>query len=423
MYFADRGRRHGIAYELLTAFEEAINKRYAPSRKHIKTHVAFVPVSWDQLIPALLRGSGDIAVADVTITPERQGQIDFSEPFFFDINEILVTGPTAPNLASLGDLSGREIFVQPASSYREHLDRLNECFRRKGIAPVKLRFVPEELGDEDLMEMANAGLLRIIVVDDYKAELWSEVFPDIELHPEIQINSGGEFAWMMRKGSPQLMATVNAFARTHRQGTSFGNLLVRRYVDETKFVQRATSPDALKKFQQLVDLFRRYADQYELDHLLLMAQGYQESRLIQKARSRVGAIGVMQLMPATGRQMRVGDVTKLEPNIHAGVKYHGHLIDHYFKDEPMDALNRTLFAFAAYNAGPGRIRGLRKAAEKRGLDPNVWFNNVELVAAQKIGFETVSYVANIFKYYVAYRLLAEQEESRRSEKGRIQDGR
>lgn len=106
----------------------------------------------------------------------------------------------------------------------------------------------------------------------------------------------------------------------------------------------------------------------------------------------------------------------LEPNIHAGVKYIRHMIDHYYKDAPMDNLNKTLFAFASYNAGPGRVRGLRKTAEKLGLDPNVWFNNIELVAAQKIGSETVTYVSNIFKYYVAYKLVQEEDEARRKAK-------
>jgi membrane-bound lytic murein transglycosylase MltF len=78
----------------------------------------------------------------------------------------------------------------------------------------------------------------------------------------------------------------------------------------------------------------------------------------------------------------------------------------------MDRLNKGLFTFASYNAGPGRMQQLRKLAAKRGLDPNVWFNNVELIAAEKIGRETVTYVANIYKYYLAYRMITEQREER-----------
>ena len=140
----------------------------------------------------------------------------------------------------------------------------------------------------------------------------------------------------------------------------------------------------------------------------MVAQGYQESLLDQNARSDVGAIGVMQLMPATGNEMNTGDITQLEPNIHAGIKYIRLLRDQFFGNQPMDARNKILFSFAAYNAGPARVQKLRKEAEKRGLNPNVWFNNVEIIAAQRIGEETVTYVANIYKYYIAYKLLEEQ---------------
>ena len=169
-------------------------------------------------------------------------------------------------------------------------------------------------------------------------------------------------------------------------------------------------------------LFRKYSDRYNVDFLLMAAQGYQESRLDHRARSPVGAIGIMQIMPETGKSLKVGDITQLEPNIHAGVKYMRNLRDQYFANEPMDDLNKALFTFACYNAGPGRIRQLRAAAEKRGLNPNVWFGNVEQVASERIGRETVTYVANIFKYYVAYRLVLEETERRDAAKAAIKGG-
>ncbi len=177
-------------------------------------------------------------------------------------------------------------------------------------------------------------------------------------------------------------------------------------------MKKATSEAELRKFRQKVVLFRRYGKRYDLDYLLVMAQGYQESQLDQSVKSKSGAIGVMQVMPATGRQLGVGDIRKLEPNIHAGVKYTRLIIDEYYAKEPMDQLNKGLFAFASYNAGPSRIQGLRKETALRGLDPNVWFNNVELVAAARIGSETVTYVSNIYKYYVAYKLVAEKDSER-----------
>jgi membrane-bound lytic murein transglycosylase MltF len=153
---------------------------------------------------------------------------------------------------------------------------------------------------------------------------------------------------------------------------------------------------------------------------MMMAQGYQESRLDQNAKSPVGAIGVMQVMPATGKDMRTGDITQLEPNIHAGVKYIRYVQNTFFESQPMDAVNKTLFSFAAYNAGPGRVQDLRARAEKRGLNPNVWFNNVELIAAERIGAETVTYVSSIYKYYVAYKLAVEMQAERAKERDAMQ---
>jgi membrane-bound lytic murein transglycosylase MltF len=115
----------------------------------------------------------------------------------------------------------------------------------------------------------------------------------------------------------------------------------------------------------------------------------------------------MQVMPATAKDLDVGDITEVEANIHAGIKYMRWMIDQYYEKEPMTKLDKALFAFASYNAGAGRIASLRKEAAKRGYDPNVWFQNVEYVAAEKIGQETVTYVSNIYKYYIAYRLVME----------------
>ncbi|MDN5970283.1 MAG: transglycosylase SLT domain-containing protein, partial [Enterobacterales bacterium] len=146
--------------------------------------------------------------------------------------------------------------------------------------------------------------------------------------------------------------------------------------------------------------------------LLMVSQGYQESQLDQRKRSHSGAIGIMQILPSTGKDLKVGDISQAEPNVNAGIKYIRFMQDRYFADQPMDELNKMLFTFAAYNAGPAKIERLRKQAKLMGLDPNRWFNNVERVAQLKIGNETVQYVSNIFKYYVAYTLIKQQQQKK-----------
>ena len=324
MYFVEMGQPRGIAYDALKAFEDEINKK----RGNLKVSVVFFPTTRDQMGKALLGGLGDIVVAGVTVTAEREKFVDFTIPTTTKpINEIVVTGPQSPQLTSIDDLAGKEVFVRKTSSYWAHVEQLNARFKKEGKAAIALRAAPEDLEDEDLLEMLNAGLFGIAVVDDYKLDVWSKVFPKIKARPDLAVSTGGELAWAIRPNSPQLKAALDAFLKTHRQGTTFGNTLLKRYMGSTKFVTDARSPEEIKKFQAVVDLFRKYAGQYNVDFLLMMAQGFQESRLDQQVKSPVGAIGVMQIMPATGKELAVGDVKQLDPNIHAGVKYMRFMID------------------------------------------------------------------------------------------------
>ena len=410
-YFVDKGVQRGLTYEAFKGFEDDINKKL--KTKALKFHVAFIPVARDELIPALREVRGDIAAANLTVTEARDKLVDFSEPLLTGIKELVVTGPSSPAIASLDDLSGREVYVRKSSSYWEHLEGLNARLVAAGKKPVKLTPASENLEDEDLLEMLNAGLVPILIVDSHKAAFWKQIFPKIVVHDDVAVNEGGTVAWAFREGSPQLKGVLDEFIRTQGKGTAFGNTLLRRYLQNVKYVMEATNEAELKKYDQTVELFRKYGTQYDMDYLLMMAQGYQESRLDQNAKSHVGAIGVMQVMPATGKELKVGDVGQLEPNIHAGVKYIRYMVDNFYAKEPMTPIDKTLFAFASYNAGPGKMQSLRKEAARRGLDPNRWFKNVELVTAEKVGQETVTYVSNIYKYYVAYTLVTEREAQKR----------
>jgi membrane-bound lytic murein transglycosylase MltF len=411
LFFVDRATQRGLVYDAFRMFEDDLNKKL--KARHIKTHVLFVPVSRDDIIPALLEGRGDIGAANLTITPERLKQVDFSDPTARNVSEIAVTGPGADPIKSVAELSGKEVFLRKSSSFYESLQKLNAAFKKSGKAPVKIRLAPENLETEDILEMVNAGLIQATIADNHIAEFWKKVFPKIVFHPDAAINTGGTIGWMIRKNSPLLKAELNAMLARYPSGSSVRNQLLQKYLKSTKFVKNATSKEEMAKFERTVDFFRKYGDKYELDYLLLMALGYQESRLDQNVKSPVGAIGVMQVMPATGKELNVGDITQLEPNIHAGVKYIRFMMEQYYENEPMNSLDKGLFAFASYNAGPGRISQLRRKAAERGLDPNKWFNHVEVIAAENIGRETVQYVSNIYKYYLAYTMVTEQKDKRK----------
>ncbi len=412
-FFVDKGVQRGMTHDAFRVFEEDLNRNLAQQQrlkhKHLKLRVVFVPVARGDLLTALAEGKGDIAASNLTITPERRKLVDFSRPVHSGVSEVVVSGPASPVVKGLDDLSGKQVFVRKSSSYHESLVALNQSFTVQKKPGVVIREVPETLEDEDLIEMLNAGLITLLVVDKPKADFWKQVFPKIKVHDDVALRTGGEIAWAIRKGSPQLKAALDDLIARHGVGTTTGNMILKRYLKSAKYVKDAASAAERKKFLSMIDLFKKYGDKYDVDWLLMAAQGYQESQLNQNARSRVGAIGVMQIMPATGKDLKVGDIRKVEPNIHGGIKYMRWMIDEYYGKEPMTKLDKALFAFASYNAGAGRISQLRQEARRRGLDPNVWFHNVEYVAAEKIGSETVTYVSNIYKYYIAYSLIMEAQ--------------
>lgn len=408
-FFIDKGTQRGATHDLFIALEKDLNNQLAKEKKlkqkHLKVRIVFIPVTRDNLFKALNEGKGDIAAANLTITSSRQEQVAFTTPLYSDVKELLVSGPSSSDVKNLEQLSGKTVFVRRSSSYYESLQTLNARFAKASLPPVILQEAPEALEDEDLLEMLNAGLIPLIVVDRHKALFWKQVFPKIQVHENIVLRDGGSIAWAVRKDNPQLLAELNNFVKHNRQGSTLGNTILLRYLRSATYVKNAAANRERAKFLQMVEIFRKYGERYDVDWLLMAAQGYQESRLNQSVRSHVGAIGVMQVMPATGKELKVGDIKKIDPNIHAGVKYMRWMIDHYYGDQPMTPLDKALFSFASYNAGPARIARLRTETQKRGFDPNIWFGNVENLAAEKIGAETVTYVSNIYKYYIAYRLI------------------
>ncbi len=418
-YFVDKGVQRGATYDHLKHFEDRLNEVLKTG--NLRVHVVCVPLPRDMMLKALVEGQIDVAEGQFTITPERRALVDFGPAYRSNVSEIVVTGPGTQPLNSADDLSGRRVFVRKSSSYYQSLLALNEKLQASGRAPVTLAEAPENLEDDDLLEMVNAALVEAIVVDDYLALFWKQVFPGLTLHTRAVLRSGGELAAAFRKNSPLMAKALAQYTAKWGAGSTFGNVVRRRYLQSTSFVKSATAEAERRKFESLISMFRKYGHQYDLDYLMMAAQGYQESRLDQTAKSRVGAIGVMQIMPATGSELGVGDIRQLEPNIHGGIKYIRQLIGTYFKDEPMTPMNKILMAFASYNAGPGRIRQLRRETARRGLDPNVWFGNVEQVVSARVGRETVDYVSNIFKYYIAYRLVIEEQEQREASRAQVAD--
>lgn len=399
-YFLDGAKEMGLVKEAANSFVAHINKR-RPKGTH-KLDVLILPVPRDELIDRLLAGEGDIIAANLTITDDREAVVDFSHPRLTGIREIVVTGPAAPDIEGFRDLAAAGgVHVRKQSSYHEHVRKLNVHLGY----PLPLHEADPSMEDGDLLELVDAGVIPAIIIDDHKARFWEQFFSNIELKYDLAVNVGGEIAWAMRKDSPLLKAEVDSFIKTIREGSFLGNILMRRYFTDRKWIVKPTSTDFAIRLEEAAPVLKKYAKQYGFDWLLIAAQAFQESQLDHTARSHAGAIGLMQVLPSTAKDKRVNlpDIEDIDTNVHAGVKYLRVLRDSYFSGPEFSELDSALFSFAAYNAGPRNIARARKRAKKLGLDPNVWFGNVEIAAARAISREPVIYVRNIYKYYLAYR--------------------
>ena len=411
LYFNDKGRERGLAAELVRDWERYLNTKYAKvlGRRPLTVYIA--PAPRDRMLADVSGGLADVAVGNLTVTDERLKQVDFvtGDDARRGMDEVVVTGPKSPPLASLDDLAGKRVHVRRSSSYFESLQAQDERLSSAGKERIELVPVPDSLEDEDLLQMQNAGLIELLVVDDWKARLWAQALPKLEVRADLVLRDDARTGWAIRKDSPRLAAEIDDFLRNWALKQGVVAYRLNRYMKRVKELKDPTASAGYQRFTSTLELFEKYGRRYGFDPLMLAAQGYQESQLDQNARSAVGAIGVMQLMPATGAQMNVGDIHRVEPNIHAGVKFMDQLMTVYFPDARFSEGNRPLFAFASYNAGPGNVSRARKAAARRGLDADKWFNNVEIVIAEQIGIETTTYVRNIYKYYVAYKLTLEAQ--------------
>jgi membrane-bound lytic murein transglycosylase MltF len=410
-FFYSDGQPMGVMYEALRDFQTFVNQKLKTGP--LKIEVSFIPERPDRVEAALTQGVGDVIAYALVVTPERQRQVAFTVPIDKDVKQVVVSGPNFGTVSSLEELGGRQIYVNPLTVNYENLQRVNETLRNAGKPLIVIKLADKNLLDDDLVQMVNAGMIPATVTADSRAKLWSQVLPHLTVHSDLVVATGEQWAWAVRKNNPQLKQLLDEFLAPRAVGTSFGNTLLRRYLQNTEWVKNATSPEEIKKFDALSELFKKYAGQYDFDYLMIMAQGYQESQLEQNRHSPDGAVGIMQVMPrdAAAPPIEVPNVNTAPDNIFAGVKMLRTIEDNYFNDPAIAPLDKTLLAFASYNAGPNRIAKLRARARQEGLDPNKWFDNVELMVARDIGQVTVTYVGNIYKYYVAYKLALQPREA------------
>ncbi|HAS62639.1 MAG TPA: lytic transglycosylase F [Vibrio sp.] len=407
-YYIEAGQPKGILAELLYHFEKQLKQRSS------YLNLQVIPVDRDDLLPSLEQGYGDLIVANLTITDQRKQRVGFSIPVRENIEEWIITTKQPHQYQNISQLSGKEFWVRASSSYFESLQKLNHKLNKLGKPPVLIRFLEETIQDYEVMEMVNHGHIKMTVLDSHKSELWLNVMDNIQAHKKLPIRTKANIAWALRKNSPKLKELVDQYLKKHRSGTLMGNVIYGKYLDNTRWLKKVLNPNNIRKLKSMSEVFTLYSDQYQFDPLMISAQGYQESGLDQNKVSHRGAVGIMQVLPSTANDpnVNINNIYKLENNVHAGVKYMRFIKDRYFSDQNISADDQVYFSLAAYNAGPGNIRKMRRLATQQGYNPNKWFKNVEIVTRRNIGREPVHYVSNINRYFIIYKQLSELQQSR-----------
>lgn len=406
-FFLAQGRPRGMQAELLLQYQKFLNSRVAKGRP--KLNIAYIPVPSHRLIPALLEGKGDIATALLPIKLERDRKVAFVSDSGLTVDKIVVTGKDVRGIDNLEDLSGRKVYVLHGSSCVEYLHGFNDHLRSVGKEPVKIQEADPYLQAEDIFDLVNAGAIEVTIADSYQARLWSKMLPNLVIREDLKVQSGVRLGWAVRKNNPELLDSLNDFTQQVKKGTLLGNILFNRYYVNTNWINNHREQEEHQKLRDLVLLFKKYGGKYGFDYLAIAAQAYHESGFDNSKQSPRGAFGIMQLLPTTAADpnVSISNIENVENNIHAGVKYLAFLRDNYFTNPMISEEDRHAFSWAAYNAGPAKVRKMRMRAGKMGLDPNKWFQNVDRAALELVGQETVRYVANIYKHYVAYKLIGD----------------
>lgn len=405
VYINDKGVLRGLSIEVSRGFAKWINAKYADKLKGRSISIKLVPTIAPDLLNSLSSGHADIAIGDIGLyEPISNSQHLIVNHASRYGQEVLVTGLSSPPLQKMADLSGQTVYGSRNTNFQKTFSALNKELKRDGKLPINLASPLGDLDDEDLLEMLNSGLISYVTVADWKFKLWQSIYKNIIMHADLTVQDSGWVGWAVRSTNRDLNDDLIDFYESDDFVKSLAAFRQEDYRQHLKGLKDPIEKTVWSRFESMRPLFNRYGAQYKLDPLVLASLGFQETLLNQSAVSAVGAIGVMQLMPATGMSLGVGDIHLLEPNIHAGADYMNQLISRYFPDAQFEGNNRSLFAVASYNIGPNNVAKARNRAKEVGFDPNQWFGNVEFIATEQMGYEPMIYVRNVYKYYISYSL-------------------
>jgi membrane-bound lytic murein transglycosylase F len=413
-FFIYRGHRMGFDYEVGKKLAQSLGIRVD----------MIITQSWAEMVPALLKGEGDVIAAEVTVTDQRKKQVLFAEPWGHT-REVAVWKDGTTKLETAEDLSGKEVHVRKSSTYWGSLQALSAKLAAAGKPGITLTPVPEDWETDTVLQAVSKGEIAYTVADDLLANVHTAYWENLVVGPPI--TGERDLAWAVRPGDLKLKKAIDRTFRDLRRKPDF-NLLKNRYFEAQRSLKKerkdkfyASETGTLSPYDPMV---RKYAEQHQFDWRLVAAQIYQESHFDPGRKSWVGALGLFQIMPATAKGLGIQDPTDPEQSIRGGLKYMKQLCDHY--QDVADPIERYRFALAAYNSGFGHVDDARHLARAERKDPARWrevapyllkLSDRSYAQKARFGFcrgsEPVDYVRHIDERYTGYAQLVPLENTHR----------
>lgn len=393
-----RGEAIGAEYHRLHAFENYLNG-FAAKGQPIKLKI--IPRAKEQLLGALQRGEGDLVAPGELMQLRPSASVTTSGPVVANVPFVLVASKGGRRYARVEQLAGKTLALASGSAAGLAVEQLNTQLAARKLAPIKVEWVDPSLAVEDVMEMVQAGIYPMTVMELPIAERWAKVMPKLRVERRVAFSAPGSMSWYVRRDAPLLSASVDRFLASYKAPADIDAAFVKVYRGLYKVHYPLARADR-QRLEQLRPVLQRHARQQNMDWLNLAALAFKESQLDPTAKGASGATGLLQITPSAARRVGVGNIQQLDNNVQAGARYLALIRRKFFSSNKLNERERMAFTLAAYNMGPERVQAMRKEARKRGLNPNQWFFQTERIAMEQMGMGAVSYVNSVNKYYLAF---------------------
>lgn len=393
-----QGQAIGVEYHRLRAFERYLNG-HAREGKQITLKI--IPKAKDQLLGALLRGEGDLMAPGELLDVKPTHAVTPSDPIVEHVPMLLVGVKGERRFTRFEQLSGRTVALTTGSVAGESINLINQKLALRKLPPVNIEWVDPSLAVEDVLEMVQAGIFHLTIVEKPIAERWATLMPKLRFDRKVLISEPRAMRWFVRRDAAMLHASIDRFLTSYK-APSDQNVAFERVYRRLYRVHYPLARADRQKLERLRPVLQKHARQQGMDWLNLAALAFKESTLNPNAKGTGGATGLLQITRSAAQRVGVNNIQNVDSNVQAGAKYLAMIRRTFFSSPKLNERERMAFVLAAYNMGPERVQAMRAEARRRGLNPNQWFFQVERIAMEQVGMNAVSYVNSVNKYFLAF---------------------